>query len=123
MADNGFVPADKVTVEETSALKSHFIETDGGIHYTEPIPSSQELNRVKNSYAKQDDLYKKIDIKYKNEHGPLFDTRTTTYKTKVPTGASYYNFNTDKQQKQQEKKQNIVQKSLDLFKSIIPIFF
>jgi hypothetical protein len=118
MAENGFVPADKVTVEEKS-MRTHYMEADGGMHYSEPVTSSQELNRVKNSYVKPDDLYKKTNAKQDNSSFGVVDRTTTVSDYKVPSGASHYNF----KQRQQERKQDIVQKSMELLKSIVTTFF
>jgi hypothetical protein len=117
MAENGFVPADKVTVEEES-MKTRYMEADGGMHYSEPVTSSQELNRVKNSYAKPEDLYKTTNARYDNSSFGVIDRTTTTSTYKVPAGASHYNF----KQRQQEKRQDIVQKLMDLIKNIIKTF-
>jgi hypothetical protein len=122
MAENGFVSADKVTVEEKS-MKSHYMEADGGMHYSEPVTSSQELNRVKNSYAKPDDLYKKTNARYDNSSFGVIDRTTTVSDYKVPVGASYYNFKQKQQEKQQERKQTILQKSMELLKSIVTTLF
>jgi RHS repeat-associated protein len=118
MAENGFVPADKVTVEEKST-RTHYIEADGGMHYSEPVTSSQELNRVKNSYAKPEDLYKATNARYDNSSFGVVDKTTTTSTYKIPAGASHYNF----KQRQQERRQDIVQKSMDLIKNIVKTVF
>jgi RHS repeat-associated protein len=122
MAENGFVPADKVTVEEKS-IRTHYMEVDGGMHYSEPVTSSQELNRVKNSYAKPEDMYKRNNTIYDNSFFGVVDRTTTTSNYKVPAGASHYNFKQRQQERRQERNQDIFQKSMELIKNIVTTFF
>jgi RHS repeat-associated protein len=125
MAENGFVSADKVTVEEESS-RNRYMEVDGGLHYSEPVTSSKELNRVKNSYAKPDDLYQKTNSIHKYASSWLTDEKATTSSYKVPAGAPHNiprNSNVTEQQRQQDRRQNIFQTSLELVKVIVTTIF
>ncbi|GHV43017.1 hypothetical protein FACS1894180_0880 [Bacteroidia bacterium] len=120
MKESGFVPADKVSVQEQST-KMHAIEADGGMYYTDPIQSSHETNRITNSYVKKEDLYKKTSVKKDSDYGALSVTERTSYNIKVPVGSSYLPPNSKPDKSDQI--QTIYQKSLDLIKSIVPLFF
>jgi hypothetical protein len=128
MEENGFVRADKITVEE-STMQMQYIEADGGMHLSEPLVSTKSISRISNSYAKPDELYNKTAIHYENPIRldiPFSRQTITTYAYKVPAGATSLipnNSNAAIQKRNQENRQSFIQNSLELVKLIIQTIF